>query len=346
MDLRSLVPREDDALARAARRLMAAKMYSLASVVMIYYDLFLTFGDELELIWFQPKYNIMTWLWALNRYVLPLGYIVIVASFHMRWDDDVCDKYVLYPEAMKIVATAAIGVIFILRVRAIFGRDKYVTALVWVLLAAELALKIWAFTDGVRLELPDGELPLHGSPSSFLNYIADRTGYPNSDTVVFGLTLYKTLRIYHVQLGKRRPMSLFVLIVRDGIIYFGVIFAANLANVLVFMLAEDGIKSINASFSTLITSLMVSRLILNLKIEGKAKTDPSADSVVRVHVSRQVETDVFVDERSQAILTLNGALGSHHDDSIKGRGRKDTNDSYSYEMPRLPKMKKYNIPRP
>ena len=33
--------------------------------VMIYYDLFLTFGQELDTIWLVPKYNIMTLLWAL-----------------------------------------------------------------------------------------------------------------------------------------------------------------------------------------------------------------------------------------------------------------------------------------
>lgn len=323
---------------------MAAKMYSLASFVMICYDLLLTLGDEMELIWFQPKYNIMTWLWALNRYVLPLGYIVVVASFHMRWDDDVCDRYVLYPEAMKLVATIAIGVIFILRVRAIFARDRFITAFVWALLAAQIALKIWAFTDGVRLVLPDELVGciLVGRNQTRIafTWIAELI----FDTVIFALTLYKTLRIYHVQLGKRKPLSLFVLIVRDGIIYFGVIFAANLANVLVFMLAEEGVRSINASFSTLITSLMVSRLILNLKIEGRATSAAEEESVVRVHVSRQTETDVFVDERSQAILTLNTGLGSQHDSSVKGR--KGTDDTFTYEMPRLPRTKKYNIQRP
>lgn len=63
----------------------------------------------------------------------------------MRWNDDVCNEYILYPEALKIVATAAIGVIFILRVRAIFGRDMWITGFAWTLLAVELGLKIVSF---------------------------------------------------------------------------------------------------------------------------------------------------------------------------------------------------------
>ncbi|KAK2464698.1 hypothetical protein APHAL10511_003274 [Amanita phalloides] len=59
--------------------------------------------------------------------------------------------------------------------------------------------------------------------------------------------------------------SLFNLVVRDGVIYFAVIFVANLVTVLTFIFAPMDVKAINASFSTLITNLMVSRLILNLR---------------------------------------------------------------------------------
>ncbi|PIL27401.1 hypothetical protein GSI_10549 [Ganoderma sinense ZZ0214-1] len=54
---------------------------------------------------------------------------------------------------------------------------------------------------------------------------------------------------------------------RDGIMYFAVIFVSNLVTVLIFVFAPPDLKVINASFSTLITSLMVSRLMLNLRGE-------------------------------------------------------------------------------
>jgi len=60
-----------------AGHLMAAKMYNLASCVMLFYDMFITFGDEVEKIWKQ-KFTVATVLWFMNRYLSPLGYIVVL----------------------------------------------------------------------------------------------------------------------------------------------------------------------------------------------------------------------------------------------------------------------------
>ncbi|KAJ2912960.1 hypothetical protein MD484_g7461, partial [Candolleomyces efflorescens] len=182
-----------------------------------------------------------------------MGFVIVV-SFHQRWSQNVCDRYVLYPEALKIVATTVIGIIFILRIGAIYSKNQRVMIFVWLLLAAQIAVKIWAFTDGVRLDLPD-------------------------DTSIFALTLWRTVRMYKMQMNHNRPMSLFRLIIRDGIVYFAIIFAANLGNTLVFLFAPDDLKAINASFSTLITTLMVSHLILNLKSAAR-KTLPESDRSV------------------------------------------------------------------
>ncbi|KAF4581740.1 hypothetical protein EYR40_002756 [Pleurotus pulmonarius] len=197
-------PIVDSALARTAGHLMAAKMFSLASCVMLFYDIFLTFSDEVEKVW-RKKFTPVTFLWFMNRYLSPLGYIVIIVSFHDPWPKSICNRYVLFPEALKLFTSLAIGIIFILRLYAIYSGSRTIVVCAGLLLAAELGVKTWAFTDGTSLSLP------------------------------------------------------------PGIIYFAVIFVANLVTVLIFLFAPPDIKAINASFSTLITSLMVSRLMLNLR---------------------------------------------------------------------------------
>lgn len=252
-----------DELAHLASNLMAAKMYSLASCVMLYYDICITMKDEVERIWLQPKYTIVTILFALNRYLTPLIYVVIIVSFHMPWPIDVCDRYILYPEATKVVTCAIIGVIFILRVHAIYGRSKKVTALTSAALVAELAIKIYAFTDGTRLHLPDGIVGCILVGTNNTRYVFSWIAELGFDTLVFVMTMWRTWVLYRQQ--GARPMSLLSLVIRDGVIYFIVIFLANLATVLLFLTAPPDIKAFNASFSTIITTLMVSRLILNLK---------------------------------------------------------------------------------
>ncbi|KAK2464699.1 hypothetical protein APHAL10511_003275 [Amanita phalloides] len=137
-----------DQYAITAEHLMAAKMFSLASCVMLYYDMMLTFADEVELIWSQ-KFSFVSVLWYLNRYISPLGYIVILVSFHDPWSKAVCDRFVLFPEALKTITIFAIGVIFILRLYAMYHRSTAIIVIGSLLLAVELGIKIVGSTNPV-----------------------------------------------------------------------------------------------------------------------------------------------------------------------------------------------------
>ncbi|KAL7284291.1 hypothetical protein ACG7TL_001574 [Trametes sanguinea] len=296
-------------LATAAEHLTAAKMFSLASCVMLFYDIAITFGDEVEKIWKQ-RFTGATVLWFLNRYLSPLGYIVIIVSFNdPSWGKAACQRYVLYPEILKIFTATAVGLIFILRLYSIYSKRSIILYGFGGLLVAELAVKIWAFTDGVMLQLPpggaraifvlfcfgpnrtiycqassdasspDAPLPATGlSTPGWQNSFLVGSGGRNSsippfanavdlaDSAVFFATLYRTITLYRRTLIGE-ALSLITVIMRDGIMYFAAIFVSNLVTVLIFIFAPPDLKVINASFSTLITSLMVSRLMLNLRSE-------------------------------------------------------------------------------
>ncbi|KAH9852435.1 hypothetical protein C2E23DRAFT_730893 [Lenzites betulinus] len=232
---RTIAPADPSSL---ASHRWAAKMFSLASCVMLFFDIAITFGDEVEKIWKQ-RFTGATVLWFLNRYLSPLGYIVIIVSFHdPSWSKDTCQRYVLFPEVLKVFTATAIGLIFILRLYSIYSKNTIVLYGFTLLLIAELAVKIWSFTDGTMLHLPP-------------------------DTAVFFATLYRTIELYRLTvIGQAQ--SLITIIMRDGIMYFAAIFVSNLVTVLIYV---PDLKVINASFSTLITSLMVSRLMLNLRSE-------------------------------------------------------------------------------
>lgn len=60
----------------------------------------------------------------------------------MDWAPATCERYVLYPEALKIVITLVIGIIFVLRLYAIYGKNLTVAATGGALLVAELSIKI------------------------------------------------------------------------------------------------------------------------------------------------------------------------------------------------------------
>ncbi|GLB38920.1 hypothetical protein LshimejAT787_0600820 [Lyophyllum shimeji] len=249
-------------LTRTASHLMAAKMFSLASCVMLFYDIALTLGDEVERVWLR-KFTPITALWFLNRYLSPLGYIVIITSFHMRWSEEVCNRYVLFPEALKVVTSCTIGVVFIIRLYAIYSRSTAVVVVGALCLAGEIGVKIWSFTDGTHLKLPEGLVGCILVGRHDYRFVCTWIVELAFDSVVFFATLYRVIE--HNRMRHGTALNLLNLILRDGVMYFGVIFVANLLTVLMFLLAPPDIKAMNASFSTLITSLMVSRLILNLR---------------------------------------------------------------------------------
>lgn len=252
------------ALAGIAQSLLAAKMVSLSACITLFYDIAITIGDEVEHIWLKPKYTRMTILWALNRYITPLGFIVIMVSFHEPWSKSVCDRYVLFPEALKLVNSFGVGLVFIIRLFAIYNQSRAMLLFGSFLLAAELGTKIWAFTDGTRLDLPDGFVGciLVGRTSSrfVFSWIAELF----FDSAMFILTLWRTIA-YNNALNNGSTKSLMRLIQRDGIAYYATISIINLVTVVIFLFASANLKSISAGFSVSIMSIMVSRLILNLR---------------------------------------------------------------------------------
>ncbi|RDB19733.1 hypothetical protein Hypma_013179 [Hypsizygus marmoreus] len=132
----------------------------------------------------------------------------------------------------------------ILRVFALFGKSL----LILTILLALWAVQIIISSVGVST----------GFASLWIAPLA-------TNSVILFLTIYRT-RNFLAKTGHTPTIDIFV---RDGMIYFFVIFLANLLNTLIYFnlaqLAVEDLKSIGAPFSALITATMISRLMLNLR---------------------------------------------------------------------------------
>ncbi|KAJ8090173.1 hypothetical protein PM082_018760 [Marasmius tenuissimus] len=140
----------------------------------------------------------------------------------------------------------------------------------------QLAVMGWAIPAGAPALLPPGFVGCVPSPKPGTGirlssiYIAALV----FDATIFALTLGRA--IYYRLSGSLIP--LITLVIRDGTLYFAVIFAVNLANV--FLLSPD-LSAINAPFASMITATLVARLMLNLRqaasvpVHSKASTGAS-----------------------------------------------------------------------
>ncbi|KAG9080824.1 hypothetical protein FRC06_006122 [Ceratobasidium sp. 370] len=226
-------PMVDPIFARGAFHLLAAKYFMLASFVILVYDHILTFSDEVDRVW-QREWTGATWLFTLNRYLTELQFIVNLVSFHdPSWTAEVS---------------------------FMTGRHRNVTNYPGI--RCERFIPFPGVSTLVSVAIAEIVLILRTYAAFWLAPLA-------MDTVITGLTVFKTLQYLQQQHGR---VELVKVVLHDGLLYFAVILVANLSNCLVYLLAPPDLKMIGASFSQIITILMISRLQLNLRSDSICST--------------------------------------------------------------------------
>ncbi|KLO05847.1 hypothetical protein SCHPADRAFT_710544 [Schizopora paradoxa] len=220
----------------------AAKHFIDASFAMLIYDHLLTFGDEVERVW-KPKFTGATLLFLINRYFTPLQYIVNIASFFdaaWTFDSEACINFVKFPGA-GTTCSIVVEIILIIRTYALYGGSNVLLAFLSVLFIIQISAM------GMALSRSKPETTRFGLAGCIL------TGTDNifaalwiaplcMDSVICILTLWKTRQ--YIRDNVKTPIL--QVLRRDGILYFAVIFCANLLNVLIFSLAPENVKAIGA----------------------------------------------------------------------------------------------------
>ncbi|GLB39350.1 hypothetical protein LshimejAT787_0605120 [Lyophyllum shimeji] len=181
-------------------------------------------------------------------------------GYSLRGQHCRCRRFVAFEGASTVALIAVCELIMILRVYALYGRSIPILASLLFLWVCQIVISSVGLSSGFALDLPPGFIGCifsSTSPTFPSLWVAPLV----TDTLIFALTLLRTRR-YVAWSGTNLTLEVFM---RDGAMYFLVIFIANLANTLLYFLAPADLKAIGASFSQLITSTMVSRLVLNLR---------------------------------------------------------------------------------
>jgi hypothetical protein len=249
-----------ESLATAYFRLQVNYKFQTANYALYIFDHFITFDEEVEKIWSQPL-TLASLLFYLNRYMTHVQFIILqVAFYETNWSIAMCERYVLFPGATTLCLVVVAELTLILRVYALYLSNKYILAFIMTLLTGQIIFMAYALTFGIRVPLPPGwpGCVLTGSGPWFGGFWAAPIV---TDTCIFFLTLWRTIR-YQKRHGRMNYMQI---IMRDGILYFGVIFSVNMMNCVIFFSAPTDLKAIGASFSQIMTAVMISRLHLNLR---------------------------------------------------------------------------------
>jgi len=326
------------------QQLIATNYFGVASFVILLYDHFITFDDEVKFIWLGHK-KFVSYLFLLNRYLTPLGFAININAYtYPKWTPEICAHFVRYEGSMTVIGLSVSSLIMAARVIAMYYGNRPVLAFITILWCILVGVNAWLLTWGIPVVHPQG---IRGCSMIYSPVIggwaAAAAWLPLLyDTSVVALLMYRTRSISR---GKVAGQSRIVTtLIKDGLMYYSVILAANVTLVSMIIKSDPGIKNICAQFQLLITVTMISRITLNLRRNMHGNPDPTSFATMSVSVlGRSVQFKVPAYNRGGATTettTIGGSVmikksyNSRHDDLEADIVHIVDNDD-SYEMPRI-----------
>ncbi|KAF5347020.1 hypothetical protein D9756_011019 [Leucocoprinus leucothites] len=265
-----------------------------ASLTALLWDHIDTFADEVEYIWkgrkglfiylfffvcpFTTNYNSpnLPELAFQNRYFTPLGFVLNLHALTLQqhtyrlYGLPSCARFVKYEGVTVALAVETVGLMMLLRIRAIYSNHLWITLFLSFLLIFETGVNIWLIAHAG----PVAHNPLSGvhACSMVFDHTKPYSGVLASssawipllyDTIIFLLTLYRTIP------PLRRAEASYIIqrLLEDGLLYYSVIVIVTLILTIMIVSAPEGTKNIAAQ----ITVAMMSRITLNLRKAGHRK---------------------------------------------------------------------------
>jgi len=245
--------------------LVVSKYLYLAGTVVLFYDIFLTLADEIELLW-KPKKTYISYLALIHRYFtcvacLLVNYTSIVSNPTAK---DCRTQSIL--QLMKVVIVITTAQIFMmLRVYAVSGGKRYTLYLFSALTIVEGVLAMILL--GVAAAAEPKPPAMFATCSTKVDHTVGVTYLYvvlSYDIVIFFVTL-----IYSYKSSRGAGMSRVLRnVVRDGTMYFFCMFALNLSWVFYERYAKLGFNILVSVPNVTLTSILISRFTLSLRKAG------------------------------------------------------------------------------
>ncbi|EIW56723.1 uncharacterized protein TRAVEDRAFT_73164 [Trametes versicolor FP-101664 SS1] len=242
------------------------RVFAAIAFGILWYDFVLTIPIEVERYWKGGR----SWaaiFYFLNRYLSVLSHIPVVVEFFAIMPESRCRKLQLYHQVLAALTQFFVGVLLMLRTYALYNRNRKVVYLLASICAAGGAVSVWAIVSVRSLHLRSfQDIAVYTGCDLTLS---EKQGYYLAaawssilvfDATVFVLTLTQALRV-----GRMFSHSLFHIMLRDGTIYFGILVVCYGCNILTYILAQPVYKGVSTTFTNVISTTLITRLMLNIR---------------------------------------------------------------------------------
>ncbi|KAH7094038.1 hypothetical protein BKA62DRAFT_834411 [Auriculariales sp. MPI-PUGE-AT-0066] len=238
------------------------KYLFVVGISALLFDWCITLDLEVEHIW-QRKWSCFSYLWIALRYFPILMYAVAAYTvFQTSWEPEAmtahyplthsvfrCDHLAVLPTIFVIALVLIAHIVFALRTYALYGRSRMI-------------IYVFAFDER-------------------LTYVPKGYGcIPASPRKVQGILTWSTPFVY----DSMSKIPIVHIMIRDGVVYFGLMCLFYGVNVLLYIFAPEGLQSMNASFATTITVVCTQRVIFNLRHLPTTSNESPPETVGSRHV--------------------------------------------------------------
>ncbi|TFY70477.1 hypothetical protein EVG20_g2506 [Dentipellis fragilis] len=286
-------------------QILIGKYFFLGTLTMLLYDHILTLPAEVQTVWKKKKtYVLCLFLFVgpfygviVRYYALFAVIIVAFGFFSTEMTRERCAHWMLFlPLGVTVPLMLFPGILMLIRVYALYNRNKVVLFGLSTILLAQTIAGIWQYSVSGGTPAPD---PIDNYEFHFCIYLPPKKlgrtasmyvfmelGY---DTLIFFLTLGRTSYMFWRHQG-RGPSSRSLLdnLIRDGAFYFAVIFSINLTWVVMILYAPTGLRAISSIPSACITTVMICRITLNLRVTvyGPPRIDERTGNANEIPLSK------------------------------------------------------------
>ncbi|CAE6461802.1 unnamed protein product [Rhizoctonia solani] len=240
---------------------------SYAGVCLLVYDHFLTFSEEVRLVWSRPT-NIVSILFLINRYTTPLILAVDIydkGGLTEQLNTQFCKVWFVAEGYMNFLLLAVIHLLMVVRVNALYGKHQKITYLLYTAYALYFTTTFAIITPGMFQALKTFYAEnqfLHVCWGQLVDYFW-LVWVPALvlETFLFGLTAYKAWSYSQEQMNVPVARTLY----RDGFQYYVVIILCSLFPLLIWTKAPSTLNAMPKYAGMAIVNTMGFRLVLNLR---------------------------------------------------------------------------------
>ncbi|TCD61109.1 hypothetical protein EIP91_009027 [Steccherinum ochraceum] len=238
----------------------------MAAVTLLTYDIIITIGDEVEVIW-KRQWTFAKCLYVAARYlpwIVQLALIAINAdgSTGLFFSTADCHRWIAIQGTILQLIITTVDVVLITRVYALYNRNLTLTGILVALFCVEISSLSYILSQVAPNLTFNDDCFVIRSPKIFVYYWITSLVF---ETLLFLLTLYKFFQAVRTGWGRRPVMQQFV---GDGTWAYTLIFIAMLINSLFYKLVHSPLAGICFTWLLTVLSFAGSRLILNPRLRS------------------------------------------------------------------------------